>query len=246
MPRIFCPIALTEATAIDLPERAVKHVQVLRLQPGSELIVFNGQGGEFKATVQEMGRQSVRVQVHEHHHIERENVNAVHLLVGMPANERMDWLVEKATELGVQRITPLMTQRSVLKLHGERALKKTQHWQHIAIGACEQCGRNRVPVIDEPLSLAQLPHHLSLGSQRFVLSTKPVLIQDPAAQAPSVQDGSTLGETTHVLSGPEGGLDPKEEEDLIDKGFVPWSLGARVLRAETAALYALMSLTPQR
>jgi len=243
MPRIFCPTELHVASVLDLPERAVKHVQVLRLQPGSELVVFNGQGGEYEATVLEMGRQSVRVRVHAYHDIERENTQAVHLMVGMPANERMDWLVEKATELGVQRITPLMTQRSVLKLSGERGLKKTQHWQHIAIGACEQCGRNRVPVIDEPLSLAQLLQALPLASQRLVLSTQVSPSRSNATPSIGIESALKVEYITQVLSGPEGGLDPREEEALINKGFMPWSLGRRVLRAETAALYALMSLT---
>jgi len=246
MPRIFCPTVLRVESALDLPERAVKHVQVLRLQPGSELVVFNGQGGEYEATVLEMGRQSVRVYVHAYHDTERENTQAVHLMVGMPANERMDWLVEKATELGVQRITPLMTQRSVLKLSGERGLKKTQHWQHIAIGACEQCGRNRVPVIDEPLSLAQLLQALPFASQRWVLSTQASPSTKNTIPSIGVASALKVEDITQVLSGPEGGLDPKEEEALINKGFMPWSLGSRILRAETAALYALMSLTAQR
>jgi 16S rRNA (uracil1498-N3)-methyltransferase len=243
MPRIFCPQTLIEASTIDLPERAVKHVQVLRLQPGSELVVFNGMGGEFKASILEMGRQSVQIQIHTHLDVERENAKGVHLMVGMPANDRMDWLVEKATELGVQRITPLMTQRSVLKLHGERASKKTQHWHHIAVGACEQCGRNRVPLIDEPVSLTELLLDLPLGTERWVLSTQtpPNPLQTPFSTKPPERSSSTP--LSQVLSGPEGGLDPKEESELIKKGFVPWSLGARVLRAETAALYALMTLS---
>ena len=110
MPRIYCPLPLSEHAAVDLPERAVKHVQVLRFQPGDPLIVFNGRGGEYTATIEEMGRQKVSIQTHEHSPIERENAQRVHLIVGMPANERMDWLIEKATELGVNRITPLMTQ----------------------------------------------------------------------------------------------------------------------------------------
>jgi 16S rRNA (uracil1498-N3)-methyltransferase len=246
MPRIFCPQTLIEASTIDLPERAVKHVQVLRLQPGSELVVFNGLGGEFTASIIAMGRQSVQIQIHTHLDVERENQQGVHLMVGMPANDRMDWLVEKATELGVQRITPLMTQRSVLKLHGERATKKTQHWHHIAIGACEQCGRNRVPLIDEPLSLSELLHDLPLGTERWVLSTQTPTHASHNPLSSSFKEGSTPTSLTQVLSGPEGGLDPKEESELIKKGFVPWSLGARVLRAETAALYALMSLSQQR
>lgn len=243
MPRIYCPLTLVENSTIELPDRAVKHIQVLRLQPGQELMVFNGFGGEFSARIEDMGRHSVRINVQTRFDIERENAQSVHLIVGMPANDRMDWLVEKATELGVQRITPLMTQRSVLRLQGDRAFKKTQHWQLIAIGACEQCGRNRVPLIDEPVSLPQLLKNMTSGPLRYVLSTQ---IQDQFERKDlqhAMTREHTLDQTIQVLSGPEGGLEPKEEDELIKNGFSPWSLGSRVLRAETASLYALMSLT---
>ena len=182
-----------------------------------------------------MGRQKVSIQTHEHSPIERENAQRVHLIVGMPANERMDWLIEKATELGVNRITPLMTQRSVLKLQGERATKKTQHWQLIAIGACEQSGRNSIPMIDEPITMNHLLDEPTIDAYQMVLSTQPQPIKGTAA----IQADRLV----QVLSGPEGGLDPREEDALIAKGFVPWSLGSRILRAETAALMGLMALT---
>lgn len=154
MPRIHCPTALRSGLSLDLPAAAARHVQVLRMQPGHSLTLFDGCGGEFDAQVTHMGRSEVRVTVGEHRAIEREAPCAVHLVVGMPANERMDWLVEKATELGVQRITPVMTERSVLRLLGERAEKKQAHWQAIAISACEQCGRNRLPIIERPARLS--------------------------------------------------------------------------------------------
>ncbi len=119
-------------------------MQVLRLQPGDTITLFNGgqlgQGGEFEATVSRMGRSEVEVTVGAHNPVERDAARRVHLVVGMPANDRMDWLVEKATELGVASIQPLMTERSVLRLSGERADKKQAHWQSVAIAACEQCG----------------------------------------------------------------------------------------------------------
>ena len=157
MPRFYCPAALQTGLTLELPAGPARHVQVLRLQPGDAITLFNHgpdgegwdqhQGGEFDATVTQMGRSNVQVQIGKHHAIERENTNAVHLAIGMPANERMDWLVEKAVELGVASIQPLMTQRTVLRLSGERAGKKQSHWQSIAIAACEQCGGNRVPVV---------------------------------------------------------------------------------------------------
>jgi 16S rRNA (uracil1498-N3)-methyltransferase len=147
-----------------LAPAAARHAQVVRLQPGDAVRLFNGAGGEWTAEIEHMGRKEVTVNVIAHQAIEREANNHVVLAVGMPANERMDWLVEKATELGVHRITPLMTERSVIRLTGERAEKKQAHWQAVAASASEQCGRNRVPVIDMPERLdAWLARQTVLG-----------------------------------------------------------------------------------
>src|SRR5574343_1829448 len=154
MPRFHCPVALATGQALSLPPGAARHVQVLRLQPGDTITLFNGEGGEFEATVTRMGRSDVDVEVGAHQAIEREAPRAIHLLAGITANERMDWLVEKATELGVASITPLVAERSVLKLKGDRADKKLAHWQAVAVAACEQCGRNRVPVVHDAVDLA--------------------------------------------------------------------------------------------
>ncbi|MFZ9558065.1 MAG: 16S rRNA (uracil(1498)-N(3))-methyltransferase, partial [Limnohabitans sp.] len=155
MPRLYCDLALTPGDVVLLPAGAARHIQVLRLQPGDALTLFNGHAGEYDAQVDHMGRQEVRVRVGNHHAIEREAPAMVHLVTGMPANDRMDWLVEKATELGVQRLTPLMTERSVLRLQGERAEKKLAHWQSVVVAASEQCGRNRLMTIDPVCTLAQ-------------------------------------------------------------------------------------------
>ena len=154
IPRFHCPEPLASGAALALPPTAARHVQVLRLQPGDAIVLFDGRGGEYAATVARMGRSDVDVQVGAHDPVEREAPRAVHLIVGMPANERMDWLVEKATELGVARIQPVAAARSVLKLSGERAVKRQAHWQAIAAAACEQCGRNRVPEVGAPVALA--------------------------------------------------------------------------------------------
>ncbi|PIT72938.1 16S rRNA (uracil(1498)-N(3))-methyltransferase [Limnohabitans sp. B9-3] len=166
MARFHCPLPLSIGLVLDLPATAARHVQVLRMQPGHTLTLFNGEGGEFIAEVEHMGRSDVRVVVREHLAVEREAAQRVHLAVGMPANERMDWLVEKATELGVYRITPLMTERSVIRLTGERAEKKQAHWQAVAASACEQCGRNRVPVIDLPERLETWLARQTVGAQQ--------------------------------------------------------------------------------
>ena len=235
MPRFYCATALATGQSLDLPAGAARHVQVLRLQPGAAITLFDGRGGEFEAVVEHMGRSDVRVQIGAHLSLEREAPREVHLAVGMPANERMDWLVEKATELGATGIQPLIAERSVLKLNGERAQKKRAHWQGIAIAACEQCGRNRVPAIHEVMDMARWLAVPQGQEVRLVLSL--------AAQAQPLSEAATGGAPVLILSGPEGGLAAHEEQAALAQGFQPASLGPRVLRAETAPLAALAALT---
>ena len=143
MPRFFCPVPLSSGDVIDLPAGAARHVQVLRLQPGTALTLFNGEGGEFEAMVDHMGRSDVRVQVGAHHAVEREAPRAVHLVVGMPANERMDWLVEKAAELGAASIQPVLAERSVLRL--ERANLQTLAMLKKLVGAVKKSSSESAP-----------------------------------------------------------------------------------------------------
>lgn len=232
MPRFYCPMPLATGASLGLPPGTARHVQVLRLQPGAAITLFNGDGGEFEAVVEQMGRAEVRVQVLRHLDVEREAHRQVHLVIGMPANERMDWLVEKAAELGAASIQPLLAERSVLKLAGERAGKKRAHWQAIAIAACEQCGRNRVPQVHDVMSFDEwLPQ--ARAGERWMLTLAP-----DAAPLPIDAGAGPLT----LLSGPEGGLSPGEEERARAAGFTPRSLGPRVLRAETAPLAALSRL----
>jgi 16S rRNA (uracil1498-N3)-methyltransferase len=244
MPRFHCPAPLATGDTLVLPAGAARHVQVLRLQPGDTITLFNGGhqglGGEFEATVTRMGRSDVEVTVGAHNPVEREAARRVHLVVGMPANDRMDWLVEKATELGVASIQPLMTERSVLRLSGERADKKQAHWQSVAIAACEQCGLNRVPVVHGMLTLpqwakAQLPD----AAPRFLLSLREGSQALQTAMSTSTVDAESFTSSVTFLSGPEGGLSDAEEQLALQHGFAPVSLGSRVLRSETAALAAL-------
>lgn len=246
MPRFYCPTPLTTGELLELPAGAARHVQVLRLQPGDPITLFNGgpgmpnSGGEFDATVTRMGRSDVQVQVGQHHPIERDAARPVHLVVGMPANDRMDWLVEKATELGVTSIQPLMTERSVLRLSGERAEKKVAHWQSVAVSACEQCGGNRVPLIHDVMSLsawAKVQTAASTG-QALLLSLRP----GTQALRAAVNATGLPSQSVTFLSGPEGGLSATEEDLALACGFAPVTLGPRVLRSETAALAALAAL----
>ena len=239
MPRFHCPLPLVAGAQFDLPAGAARHVQVLRLQPGDAITLFNGAAahGQWQAQIVEMGRSHVQVRLVAHEALECEHRRPVHLLAGITANERMDWLVEKATELGAASLTPLLAERSVLKLKGERGEKKRDHWQAVAVAACEQCGRNQVPVIHPAVTLAQwLADHPQTSSEsRAVLSlapgSRPLLQAVPAGAGPVV-----------LLSGPEGGLSPQEEAAALAAGFAPITLGPRVLRAETAPLAALALL----
>lgn len=241
MPRIYTDQHLAPGISISLPPVAARHVQVLRMQPGGSINLFNGLGdleGEYTATIQSMGRSDVTVLVGDFKPTELETPRAVHLAVGMPANERMDWLVEKATELGVASIQPLMTERSVLRLNDERAEKKRQHWHGIAVAACEQCGRNRVPLIHPPANLNDwLKTQHTSSDLRLLLSLQ--------ADAQPLTKAVGASQAMTFLSGPEGGLSALEEAAAFAKGFAPVTLGPRVLRSETAPLAVLASLACQ-
>jgi 16S rRNA (uracil1498-N3)-methyltransferase len=234
LPRFHCAEPLAPHRSIALPAAAARHVQVLRLQPGAPITLFDGHGGEYRAVIERMGRSDVQVLVESHQAVEREARRAIHLAVGMPANERMDWLIEKATELGAASLQPLIAQRSVVRLAGERAARRQAHWQAIAIAACEQCGRNRVPAVHEPVDVANWLRALEPNDERaarWVLS----LDADARPTAPAADEANAWT----VLSGPEGGLTPDEEQSARAAGFRALSLGARVLRAETAPLMVL-------
>ena len=235
-PRLFIDEPIAAPCTLALPERAARHVQVLRLQPGDALTIFDGRGGEWSAQVAAMEKRGAQVHVLEHKLRECELPIAVTLALGVPANDRMDALVEKATELGVAAIMPLLTERSVLRLGGERAQRRQAHWQAIAMAACEQCGRNRVPTIHavQPLAawLASLP--AAIAETRLVLGWRDAQPWHEAA--------AQIGAALTLLSGPEGGLGDAEEDLARARGFAPATLGARVLRADTAPLAALAAI----
>ena len=244
MPRFHCPTSLQTGEVVTLPAGAARHVQVLRMQPGNGITVFSGgvNQGEYAATIEHMGRSDVRVLVGAHSAVEREPARQVHLIVGVPANDRMDWLVEKATELGVASIQSVMTERSVLRLSGERADKKRAHWQAVAVAACEQCGRNQVPVVHEVMALNAWLAASNGKQEGDSLPLRYLLSLRPETQALNALVGKSTAAAT-FLSGPEGGLSVAEEDAALAKGFQPVSLGNRVLRAETAGLAALTLFT---
>ncbi len=235
MPRLYLPEPLQAGAEFGLPPGPSRHAQVLRLQPGDALTLFNGDGSEWSAEVLRMGRHEVQVRVGQRHAVDRELALRVTLALGMPANERMDTLVEKATELGVAAIQPLLCERSVLRLVGERAHRKVEHWRGVAVAASEQCGRTQVPQIAPVRPLADWLREAAdhAAATRWVLSLRDGPRFDAAAC-----HGPVL-----FLSGPEGGLSDAEEGAAQRAGFAPLSLGPRVLRADTAPLAVLAALS---
>lgn len=208
---------------------------VLRLKAGDDLVLFDGAGGEYVATVLRAGKRGVTVAVREHRAVSRESPLAVTLAQAISSGERMDYTIQKAVELGVAAIQPLAAARSVVRLSAERAGRRASHWHAIAVAACEQCGRNSVPPIAAvaPLErwLAQLP----------AAGPAPRLLLTPRGDA-RLRELERPAHAVLLLAGPEGGLTPGEEAAARRAGFVPLGLGPRVLRTETAAVAALAAM----
>lgn len=243
--RLFVEPPLLAGTDRVLPEAATRHAQVRRVQPGDTLRLFDGLGHEAPAEVLAMGRREVTVRVGEPAAVDRELPFAVTLAVGMPGNDRMDALVEKATELGMAALQPLVCERSVLRLDGQRADRRREHWQGVAVAAAEQCGRTRVPAVAAVRGLAEWLAALppAIAEARWLLCPDAA-----AAPAATVFAGRPGAAPVLALSGPEGGLTEAEQAAARANGFVPLSLGPRVLRADTAplALLAALALAPLR
>jgi 16S rRNA (uracil1498-N3)-methyltransferase len=231
IPRLYCPSALAFAAVVDLPESAAHHARrVLRLGAGDAVTLFDGEGAEFAAILV----AGDRALVGERRPVDREAPVRVTLAQALPAADKMDWIVQKSVELGVAAFQPLAARRSVVRLAGERAERRTAHWQQVAVAACEQCGRNRVPVV---APLRDLPHYLgetaAAGSARLLLSPDAgVRLSD----LPKPDGALTL------LVGPEGGFEDGEVLAASAAGFTAVRLGPRVLRSETAGLAAVAAM----
>lgn len=205
--------------------------RVLRMRPGDPLNVFNGEDGEFSASLVHAGKSSATVVVGQAVHSATESKLKIHLVQGISRGERMDYVVQKATELGVKRITPVFTAYGVVRLDPGRADKRREHWQQIARSACEQCGRIRPPLIDSPVELNRW-----FGSKPADTDTD--LILQPGARVPLSSIAAPLTKVC-VMIGPEGGFSDEELEDARTAGFSPVGLGPRIMRTETAALASL-------
>lgn len=231
-PRLYCDAALSPGATVTLPERAARHLAALRLRVGDGVTLFNGDGCESSAELVRLGKRGAAATVKHRESVSRESSLVVRLAQGVCAADRMDLVLQKATELGVESIAPVTTTRSIVRLSAERRERREAHWQNVVIAACEQCGRNRIPgvaaTVPFPRFVAEVPR---TGSRILLAPDGAVGLREIAIAAP-----------VWVLIGPEGGLAPDEREIAVAAGFVPVRFGPRVLRTETAPLAALAAL----
>ena len=229
--RHFVDAPLRVGAAVDLPEAAVAHlVRVLRLEAGDPVVLFNGDGCDYPARLTQAGKRGAEAQVLERIPLDNESPLPITLAQGIARGEKMDLILQKATELGVARIAPLQTECTEVRLDAERSAKRMAHWRGVVLGACEQSGRAIVPALLEPQSLAAFAAAEGPG-HRFLL--------DPFAERGVAQAGVLPGEPVTLLIGPEGGLSERDHLTARAAGFVGLRLGPRVLRTETAGLAAI-------
>jgi 16S rRNA (uracil1498-N3)-methyltransferase len=233
-PRFHCPLPLAEGQLVELPPQAAHHaLRVLRLAAGDPVVIFGGGGGEFAARIVEARPGAVALRVGAYSPGDRESALAVTLAQALLSGDKMDLVVQKAVELGAARIQPLATARAVARLCGERAGKRLAHWRAVAVAACEQCGRNRVPEVAPVAALMGWLPGAAGAAAGFVLAPE----AGTGLRALPPPEGPVT-----LLVGPEGGLDPEELAAARSAGFQPVRLGPRVLRTETAGLAALAAL----
>ncbi|MGH8587571.1 MAG: 16S rRNA (uracil(1498)-N(3))-methyltransferase [Gammaproteobacteria bacterium] len=233
VPRVFVPERLVEGVRVNLPSEVAEHLgRVLRLGPGADVTLFNGEGGEWQATIEVLERGRVGVRVGSHRLADRESPLDLTLAQGISRGERMDYTLQKAVELGASRIVPIATQRSVVRLSAERGERRAEHWARVVQAACEQCGRTRVPRL---LPVATMDEWLSgvvPGLKLLLIRREGACRLSELAPDPSIT----------LLIGPEGGFAAEEASAALRAGYRALRLGPRVLRTETAAVAALSAL----
>ncbi|MCB1843881.1 MAG: 16S rRNA (uracil(1498)-N(3))-methyltransferase [Halioglobus sp.] len=230
-PRLFVDLPLAIDAPLDVRGEPARYIgRVLRARVGDEITVFNGKGGEYGARIEQIGKMQVLLRLHVWRERELESSLAIRLIQGVSRGDRMDTVVQKATELGVQRISPLLSEFSVVRLDTERADKRSRHWEAVARSACEQCGRNRPPAIDTPCRFDELLAATAPQATRLILLPAATRSLAALAQVPA---------DLELLIGPEGGFSPVEAERAVAAGFEPVSMGTRIMRTETAAIAGL-------
>ncbi|WP_369587542.1 16S rRNA (uracil(1498)-N(3))-methyltransferase [Kingella oralis] len=232
MPRFYLPTALAPHTTLNLPDNIIRHIHVLRLNAGDSITLFNGTGNDFDATLQAIGKRHAECHIHAQRQPENESPLAITLVQAISSGERMDFTLQKSVELGVRAIQPIISDRCVVRLSGERAEKRVQRWQDIVIAACEQSGRSIVPTVLPIVSfsdyLRQMPPELHL-----MMSLR---------RATTLRDIAPAPQSLRLMIGPEGGWTPAEEQAALAAGVQTITLGKRVLRTETAAMAAMAAM----
>jgi 16S rRNA (uracil1498-N3)-methyltransferase len=234
MPRFYCPQPLAVGAAIALPEDVAHHTQVLRLAPGDEITLFNGEGGEYTAALTAVEKRRANAEIKAFSPREAELPYTITLAQALPEASKMDWIIEKSVELGVGAIQPLAAQRCVVRLSNERTAKKLAHWQGIIVSAAEQSGRNRLPHLAEPADFSEWIAARNLHPRILLTPRAGQSLSDWARRQPP--------QSVALLIGPEGGFTEQEENAARDCGVLMLSMGPRVLRTETAGLAALAAL----
>ena len=239
IPRVFLTQPLRAGDTITLPPAACEHLlRVLRMAEGAELVLCNGDGMDYRAQLAGVGKRGASARVLDAAPNLAESPLRIVLAQALARGEKMDWVIQKATELGVAAIAPVVTERTEVRLDAERAGRRLAHWQGVAAAACEQSGRSRVPDVAEPLTLATYLAAVETGTLRFAL--------DPDGDSPSgvaeLRDREASVPAIHLVVGPEGGLSDRDLAQLRAAGFRGLRLGPRILRTETAGLVALAML----
>ena len=232
--RLYIPGDMPVHGVLDVPADQAHHVaHVLRLAAGDPLTIFDGAGLEYAAVIQRVTKSGVTVTIGDPQLVDRESPLAITLAQGISSGERMDYTIQKAVELGVHAVQPISAERSVVRLSAERAARRVHHWQAVAVAACEQCGRNRVPEVLPVASLGAWLATLAPDTMKLTLA--------PGAES-TLHELERPNAAIALLVGPEGGLAPREREDAAHAGFKPLRLGPRTLRTETAALAAMAAM----
>jgi 16S rRNA (uracil1498-N3)-methyltransferase len=241
--RVYVGVALTPGSVVELPPDTASHLaRVLRARVGDELILFNGDGGEFCGAIETVRGSRVAASVGEDRPVDRESPLGISLVQCVPRGDRMDFIVQKATELGVARIVPVLSQRSVVRLDKDQAQSKAVHWRAVAVSACEQCGRNRLPIIEAAQPLLNYLGDSAPGTGPRLLF-EPESASRPRAAERESRHAADIGiAAAEIAIGPEGGFAGDELEAFRVAGFSKVGLGPRVLRTETAAIAAVVWL----
>ncbi|EGV34939.1 16S rRNA (uracil(1498)-N(3))-methyltransferase [Neisseria weaveri] len=233
MPRFYVPSDLSNGTALALPDNVVRHLNVLRIKPGEEIVLFNGNGNSYSARLNRLEKRAAEAEITGESPANNESPLNITLIQSISSGERMDFTLQKSVELGVSRIQPVLSERCVVRLGGERADKRVARWQEIVISACEQSGRNTVPEVLPILHFQTALKQLKPTSLKLLMSLN---------QARSLKDVADKPSDITFMVGPEGGWTPEEEQQAFDAGFQAVTLGKRILRTETASLAAIAAM----